>query len=193
MSRLRTADLIRNYYRKNPVAHRLLLEHSRMVTRKALKIARRLLAQKNKIDLDFVAEAAMLHDIGMVFTQAPDLHCFGELPYLAHGVKGHDILLAEGLPRHARVCERHIGIGLTAQEIIAQKLPLPPRDMLPETLEEKIICYADLFFSKNSRDHGHEKSQAEVRQGLIGYGKDKGEVFDCWRKLFEPESETGSG
>lgn len=186
MSQLRTADLIRKYYQKHPLAHQLLLEHSRMVTRKALTIAR-LHAHDSEIDLDFVAEAAMLHDIGMIFTHAPDLYCFGELPYLAHGLKGHEILLAEGLPRHARVCERHTGVGLTAQEIIAERLPLPARDMLPETIEEKIICYADLFFSKNSHERGREKSPLEVRQGLVGYGAQKGEVFDSWHQLFEPE------
>lgn len=186
MIHLQTAALIRSYYQMNPAAHRLLLEHSRLVTKKALKIAR-YLAKTTEISLDFVAEAAMLHDIGMIFTQAPDLYCFGALPYLAHGIKGHDILLAEGLPRHARVCERHTGIGLTAEEIIAQKLPLPARDLLPETLEEKIICYADLFYSKNSRDRGREKTPFEVRQGLIRYGEQKGEVFGQWQELFEPE------
>lgn len=191
MNPLHTSDLIRKYYKDHPLAHQLLLEHSRMVTYKALVIARTL-AKKAEVDLLFIAEAAMLHDIGMASTYAPDLYCHGEHPYLAHGVIGHDILQEEGLPRHARVCERHTGIGLTAKEIIAQKLPLPARDMLPETVEEKIICYADLFFSKNNRDHGREKTPLEVRQGLIGYGKEKCEVFDCWQKLFEPEPELSS-
>ncbi len=190
MTRLHTAELIRRYYQTNPAAHELLLEHSRLVTRKSLQIARAR-SKKIAVDLDFIAEAAMLHDIGMLFTQAPDLHCFGDRPYLAHGIMGRDILLAEGLPRHARVCERHTGIGLTAAEIIAQKLPLPAQDMLPETLEEKIICYADLFFSKNSRDRNREKTPLEVRQGLIRYGKEKAEVFDRWHQLFELETEMG--
>ena len=186
MEKLRTSDLIRKYYKDHPKAHKLLLDHSRKVTKKALSIART--AVKNKhIDFQFIAEAAMLHDIGIIFTHAPDLYCFGKLPYLAHGVKGHDILIAEGLPRHARVCERHTGTGLTAAEIMHQKLPLPHRDMLPESLEETIICYADLFYSKNIQDRGREKSPAEVRQGLVLYGQEKGEVFDKWFKLFEPE------
>ncbi len=186
MNPLHTSDLIKKYYKNHPLAYQLLLEHSRMVTGKALAIARTL-AKSTELDLLFISEAAMLHDIGMLFTHAPDLYCHGEHPYLAHGVIGHNILQNEGLPRHARVCERHTGIGLTAEEIIAQSLPLPVRDMLPETIEEKIICYADLFFSKNSRDRDREKTPSEVRQGLIAYGKEKGEVFDCWKKLFESE------
>lgn len=192
MKKLHTSDIIRKYYQNFPLAHQVLLEHSRLVTRKALTIARSL-ARETRIDLDFIPEAAMLHDIGMLYTYAPDLHCFGELHYLQHGVKGYDILINEGLPRHARVCERHTGIGLTAAEIIEQKLPLPARDMLPETLEEKVICYADLFFSKSHQNRGREKTYLEVKLELIRYGEQKADVFDSWRKQFEPELLIGDG
>ncbi len=185
---LKPADLIAKYYAHSADAHRLLLAHSRQVTRKALTIARRLTAGGTNIDLEFVAQAAMLHDIGMIFTNAPDLYCFGDLPYLAHGIKGHEILCFEGYPKHARVCERHTGIGLTATEIIVQKLPLPARDMLPETLEEQIICYADLFFSKNPSDRDREKTPAEVRSALVHYGEEKGLIFERWQQRFEPQS-----
>ena len=35
------------------------------------------------------------------------------------------MLDSEGLPQHALVCERHIGVGLTMEDIRLQKLPLP--------------------------------------------------------------------
>lgn len=183
------ANLIRKYYDSNPHAHQLLLDHSRLVTKKALSVARQL---QEPVDVNFIAEAAMLHDIGIIFTRAPDLYCYGDLPYLTHGVKGCEILQLEGLPRHARVCERHTGVGLTAKEIVEQRLPLPVRDMLPETLEEKIICYADLFFSKNSRDRGREKSLTEVRQGLLSYGAEKGVILDSWHECFNPATKKSS-
>jgi uncharacterized protein len=50
------------------------------------------------------------------------------------------------MEKFARICERHTGSGLTAEEIVSGGLPLPERDFLPETLEEKIICLADKFF-----------------------------------------------
>lgn len=184
---VKPADLIRKYYADAPKAHQLLLEHSRHVTRKALGIGHSLIDKGYDLDIEFIAQAAMLHDIGMIFTSAPDLHCFGDLPYLAHGIKGHDILIKEGLPRHARVCERHTGTGLTAAEIVTQQLPLPARDMLPETWEEKIICYADLYFSKNLADRHREKSPAEVYKGLLRYGAAKGETFKDWIKIFDPQ------
>ncbi len=183
---VRTADIIRKYYAENPQAWTILLSHSRQVTRRALKIAR-FLQKTREVDLQFIAEAAMLHDIGMFKTAAPALHCHGDGAYLSHGIRGKEILEQEGLARHARVCERHIGIGLTAEEIRQQNLPLPNRDMLPETLEEQIICYADLFYSKDPKKSAKEKSPQKVRKTLAKYGEQKLVTFDRWLSAFEPE------
>ncbi len=162
------------------------LDHGRLVTRRALKVARSL-QNSQPLDLQFIAEAAMLHDIGIILTDTPSLGCFGTGPYLCHGVKGRQLLEAEGLPRHALVCERHIGIGLTVEEIRSQSLPLPERDMLPQTLEEQIICYADLFYSKDRKKRHKEKSAIKVRKNLEKFGAGKGQVFDRWQRKFEPE------
>ena len=185
--KVRPAELIRKYYSSNPEAWEILLNHSRLVTKKSLKIARALISRGISIDLQFVAEAAMLHDIGMIMTDTPDLHCFGSGSYLEHGIKGKEILEHEGLFRHARVSERHIGVGLTATEIKQQKLPLPARDMRPETLEERLISYADLYYSKGEDRNDNGKSPEEVRRSLEEYGRDKIEIFNNWLKLFEPE------
>ena len=138
-------------------------------------------------DRQFVSDAAMLHDIGMLETDSPDLGCHGSRPYLQHGIAGRLILEREGLPLHALVCERHIGIGLTAMEITEQLLPLPARDMLPISLEEQIICYADLYYSKGKKNRGMEKTPAKVRKSLARFGQDKPAIFDRWLQQFEPE------
>ena len=91
---------------------------------------------------------------------------------------------AGGFSRHALVCERHIGVGLTVADIDAQKLPLPRRDMVPRTLEEQIVAYADLFFSKSPRKAGKERSASEVRETLERYGAAKSAIFDDWRTRF---------
>jgi uncharacterized protein len=145
----------------------------------ALKVA-----ESSAVDIDFVAEAALLHDIGIRFTAAPSLGCHGELPYLAHGYKGRELLEAEGLPRHALVCDRHIGVGISAAEIRAQGLPLPERDLLPLSIEEEIVAYADLFFSKKPQTLNREKSAAQVRAGLMPFGADKVAIFDAWQLRF---------
>ena len=112
----------------------------------------------------------MLHDIGMCRTDAPGIHCHGTEPYLLHGVLGRQMLDSMGLYRHGRVCERHTGAGITADEIIAQHLPIePPRDLLPETIEERIVCYADKFFSK-SHPGDPAKTLEQARLSLAKFG-----------------------
>lgn len=174
--------LIEKYYPAGSEAHRILLRHSLRVAGKAGEIARRLAA--DKVDAEFVYEAAMLHDIGMLFTDAPEIGCHGSLPYLCHGYKGRELLEREGLHRHALVCDRHIGVGLSAAEIVAQGLPLPVRDMLPLTEEERIVTYADLFFSKNPRENDSERPVEKVRQTIARYGEDKVVIFDQWHARF---------
>jgi len=175
--------LLEKFYPPGTLAHRALVRHSRRVAAHAVTVARHL-AVTVPVDVRFVEEAALLHDIGILHTDAPEIGCFGPLPYLAHASKGREMLEAEGLPRHALVCERHVGVGLTAAEIIALKLPLPPREMLPLTLEEEIVAYADLFYSKNPVEQDRPRAVAEVRAKLAGYGTQKVAVFDRWHVRF---------
>jgi len=94
------------------------------------------------------------------------------------------LLRAAGLPRHALVCERHIGVGLSVADIDRQQLPLPRRDMLPVSLEEQIVAYADLFFSKSADGPGGPRSASAVRTKLARFGADKVAVFDSWHARF---------
>lgn len=173
--------LLDKYYPPEEPTHGILLAHSRAVAAMALRIARRL---PQPVDLFFVEEAALLHDIGIRAVHAPEIGCRGTLPYLCHGIEGRKLLDAEGLPRHALVCERHIGVGLSAAEIRAQRLPLPARDMLPLSLEEQIVTYADLFFSKNPRKSPGPKTPEQVRKALLRHGAEKVAVFDAWHARF---------
>lgn len=126
----------------------------------------------------------MLHDIGIVRVDAPDIGCDGDLPYPAHIVEGGKILRALGLPRHARVAERHIGVGIEAHEVESQGLPIPVRDFVSETLEEQIISWTDLFYGKHPDVLWHERSIAEVRAKVANYGDRHVETFDAWCARF---------
>ena len=86
---------------------------------------------------------------------------------------------------HARTCERHVGVGLAREDILAQGLPLPMRDMVPKTIEEIIICYADEFFSKT--DGTGELPLETVIAGVQRYGS-QADRFMVWHAMFEPES-----
>ena len=100
---------------------------------------------------------------------------------------GRAILEQEGYPLHALVCERHTGVGLTCEEIIRKELPLPHRDMCPESLAEQIVCFADLFYSKNPGKLGERKTVAKVRKKLLPFGVEKVAVFDAWLIKFDPD------
>jgi len=174
-------EIISKYYKPRSKAYKILVYHSSLVADKALKIA-----QNHKEflpDLTFMEEAAMLHDIGIFKTNAPDLLCFGEYPYLCHGYLGCELLVKEGYPDHGLVCERHTGVGITIEEILANKLPLPLRDYLPVSVEEQIICFADKFFSKSGDIH-YEKSVSEIRKSIQKYGNKNVERFDEWCEIF---------
>lgn len=175
-------SIIDKYYKneENGLRH-ILLVHSRSVADKALAIVEA--HPELPLDRQFVEEAAMLHDIGIFRCDAPGIECHGTEPYICHGRIGADLLRAEGFPRHARVCERHTGAGLTQKEIEAQGLPLPPQDFLPETLEEQLICYADKFFSKTHLDR--EKTVAQAERSLAKFGEEGVERFRHWANIFE--------
>lgn len=125
----------------------------------------------------------MLHDIGIFKCDAAGIQCFGTEPYICHGRIGAELLRSEGFPRHARVCERHTGAGITKAQIIAQNLPLPQQDFLPETMEEKVICYADKFFSKTHLDR--EKTIEQAEKSLSKFGDEGGLRFREWEKCFD--------
>jgi len=179
-------DLLKKYF-KNSSALEIILKHGRLVADKSLKIA---VALAEQVDLKFVEEAALLHDIGVSRVYAPSVHCFGNKPYICHGIEGRKILEAEGLSRHALVCERHIGVGLTSEEIRLQNLPLPPRDMVPLSLEEEIICFADLFYSKHPESLTVMKSREEIRASLQKFGERKIAIFDGWYSRFSSPMPT---
>lgn len=173
--------LLAKYYDPSSRAYRILLEHSECVAEMALEIARH--HTEWELDLDFIREAALLHDIGIYATNAPGIGCTGSEPYIRHGVIGAELLTKEGLPRHALVCERHTGVGLTLEHILRRDLPLPHREMVPVTLEEQIICFADCFYSK-SGDPLAPKSVEQVARSLRKHGEDQVLKFEMWCKLF---------
>ncbi len=202
--------LLHRYYPEDNALRRMLLHHSRQVCARALKIVERhpeLGANRNLVEA-----GAMLHDIGIFLTDAPGIHCHGTAHYILHGSLGAQLLRneakqlkkekqqAEQLKKEklqaiqlqeelhfyealARICERHTGTGLTRQTIIERGLPDPQQDLLPETLEEQIICYADKFYSKSHLER--ERTIPQTLQSLEKFGDEGVEKFRHWTELFE--------
>ena len=172
-------EIIDKYCREEKLKY-ILLTHSRSVADKALDIVRR--HPELEVDAQFIEEAALLHDIGIVSVNAPRIECYGTEAYIRHGVLGAEMLRAEGLELHARVCERHTGTGLTMEQIVQQELPLPHQDLQPQSIEEQIICFADKFVSKTRLDE--EKSVEQARRSLEKFGEEGLAKFDAWCERF---------
>ena len=137
------------------------------------------------LDLAFLEEAALLHDIGIFYCYAPEINCYGTYPYICHGYLGADLLRKAGYPHHALVCERHTGTGISTEMIHRHLMPLPCRDMQPQSLEEQLICFADKFFSKSKPCE--EKSVNKVRKKMAQYGEQSVRRFDAWCERFLAE------
>ena len=160
-------SIINKYYPNDDELRQLLLKHSRQVADRCMQIVRK--HKELSVDVQFLEEAAMLHDIGIFKCDAPSIYCMGTEPYIKHGPIGGELLRVEGFPRHARVAERHTGTGLPGYE--------------PETLEEQIICYADKFYSKSSPDR--VRTVAETAQSLEKFGAAGVRKFLDWATRFE--------
>lgn len=141
-------EIIDKYYPAGSPLRDIYMRHCRSVANLAIEIADR---KALDIDRNEIEAAAMLHDIGIFTTDAPGIECHGSEPYILHGVIGAQLLRENGMPeRDARVAERHTGAGIDRDDIIAQSLPLPlDGDFMPATPLERLICYADKFYSKS--------------------------------------------
>jgi len=110
-----------------------VINHIELVTKKALEIGRRLRKKGYGVDSELLEIGGYLHDIGRSVTHK-----------VGHGVQSGRIVRELGFPESVvRLVERHIGAGITSEEAV--RLGLPRKDYIPETLEEKILSYADKF------------------------------------------------
>lgn len=173
-------SFIDKYYESGSRLREILIHHSRQVADMALAIN---VDRRLGLDPEQVEAAAMLHDIGICRCDAPGIECRGTEPYIKHGVIGAAMLRAEGMPEWAaRVAERHTGTGLTAEDIAEQGLPLPPGDYMPRTQLERLICYADKFYSKSGVME--RKPLEAVRRSMLKHGPETLSRFDALHQEF---------
>ena len=173
-------EIIDKYYAANSDVRRLLLVHSWQVATRALVCAAK--HSELAIDSSLVLSGALLHDIGIKATSAPSIFCNGTEPYLMHGFIGARMLRQVGMEREARICERHTGAGLSKEAITKAGLDVLAADYLPETLEEKLICYADKFYSKSRPAETISFEQAY--NGLLRFGKEGAGRFVELHRMF---------
>jgi len=96
-----------------------------------VKIAKAFRKKGFNVNIQLVEVSGLLHDIGRSKTHSVD-----------HALVGGEIVRSLNLPSSiAQIIERHAGGGVPRDE--AKRLGWPVKDYLPQTLEEKIVCYAD--------------------------------------------------
>lgn len=117
-------------------------KHCIAVAELALKIAEAIERNGYRVDKESVLLGALLHDLGRAITHDPFLHF----------IKSAELLKAESFEEKiVKIVERHFSAGITAEE--AEKLGLGAKDYLPESLEEKIVSFADnITFGDTVRD-----------------------------------------
>lgn len=174
-------EIIDRYYPCENELKNIYMIHAGAVADFALGLARK--HPELELDEAFIYEAAMLHDIGIFLTDAPRIHCYGSEVYLCHGYLGAELLRSIGLERHARVCERHTGTGLTKEVIERNGWNLPVKDFVPETLEEQLICFADKFFSKTKFLH-EPRTFEQVVESMRKISEDSVKKVEKWAEMF---------
>lgn len=174
-------EIIEKYYVDNAPLRALLLHHSQQVTNRALAICKA--HPELGADEALIYRGAMLHDIGIFLTDAPAIHCHGTAHYLYHGILGARLMRKEGMEDVARICERHTGTGLTSEVLSRRGLTLPPGDYQPHSLEEKIVCYADKFYSKSHPERC--RTIPETVESLKKFGQEGVQKFLEWAARFE--------
>ncbi len=116
-----------------------VIEHCKAVADLAIQIANQLKAKNHQIDLQLVEASALLHDLGRSKTHKVD-----------HSIVGATLAKQEGLPEQIiSIIKKHVGAGITDEE--AKWLGWPKDNYIPQTLEEKVVCYADKCIDSNKQ------------------------------------------
>lgn len=116
-----------------------VIRHCKAVAELATEIANACRKNGLKVNLELVEIGALLHDIGR--SQNHSVH---------HAVIGTEMAKSFGLPEPViSIIKRHVGGGIATKE--AEKLGWPKDIYIPQTLEEKIVAYADKLIEGSRR------------------------------------------
>ncbi len=117
----------------------VVIDHCEAVAELALEIANKLERKGLRINRELVEVGALLHDLGRSKSHGVD-----------HGVVGANIAESLDLPEPIiRIIRRHVGGGISVAE--AKTFGWPQDVYVPETLEEKIVSYADKLIDHSKR------------------------------------------
>lgn len=166
-------------YAPSEAAFELVFTHCQIVW----QLAKLILAHSSiVVDRDLVKAGCLLHDIGVYELYLPSGH-IDHANYIKHGALGYAVLRREGYSEKlCRMAAHHTGVGLTKKDVIEGNLPIPAKDYLAETIEEKLVMYADKFHTKTNPPKFMQA--ATYRQKVSQFGEDKADTFDQLTREF---------
>jgi len=130
--------------RDKPEWKESIIEHARIVHDVSCRLAD-LFSENQPVDYDTLQLGAILHDIGRSRSER----------VVEHGIRSGEIIRKEGFSEGAaRIGETHVGVGITPEQAVY--LGLPEGNYIPETLEERIVCYADNLLNYLPDEGRHE-------------------------------------
>lgn len=116
-----------------------VVRHAKAVATLAVEIAEACRQKGLEVDTRLVETGALLHDIGRSKTHS-----------VHHVTAGVEIAQSLGLPESVvSIIRRHAGSGIARSE--ARKLGWPAGEYVPQTLEERIVTYADKLIEGSRR------------------------------------------
>ena len=124
--------------RKNSCSPQVI-SHCLAVANLAVETAAKLERKGLKLDIKLVEAGALLHDLGRSKAHTVD-----------HAIIGAQIAKSLGLAEPViKIIKRHVGAGISTEE--AQRLGWPKDNYIPQTLEEKVVSYADKLIAYSRR------------------------------------------
>lgn len=177
-------EQLHHKYAPDQAAFDIIYTHCKIVW----EIAAELIHAKNlQVDEDLVRAGCQLHDIGVYQLFKPDGAFYEPVLYTLHGLFGQEIVEAEGLGAVlGDVITRHIGAGITKEDIVKNGLPLPHTDFIPISVEEQLVSYADNFHTKDIPALFCTYESIKVHQDK--YGQDSVDRLENMRDTFgEPD------
>ena len=116
-----------------------VVSHCIAVSDLAVETAIKLQRKGLKINIELVEAGALLHDLGRSKNHTVD-----------HAIVGAQIAKEIGLQDPViNIIKRHVGAGITAEE--AKWLGWPKDNYTPQTLEERVVSYADKLIDQSKR------------------------------------------
>ncbi len=159
LDKVKIEDVHKRYAQNDKVLN-LVYVHSKIVAEIALWCI-----DQNKLNVDrnLLEAACLLHDIGTyAIFDAKGLDG-NEHNYKQHAIFGAALTVEEGFDsRIADTIRTHVLMGLSKKEIVDGGFGMPQKDYFPQTIEARLLCYADRFHSKHPTFNAYEPFLARL-------------------------------